>query len=350
MLQTQERLNLILKVNENQMDLSLVSAFDAETILSGCQRINESGIKPDTYNSCKAIQHELIRDAGFTDYWLKMNMAGIARETAEHYIGCIRSNNASPLDFSVNRLLSSIKLLGHKDECFYDYLKHFSGLPTNKEQKQYILSNLRIYKSQCTVSLDDLPETEREILSTPLLSDSFLIPEQDLTSALSLLATESGLYKLVNYFYDNGINVTLSMAHYREFMDGTELFQQQLNEVFTLLKKDSEVMTQLTKLWLENNCPDFDLQVLREKLHGMSREDVTEILNSRGSYINFIYGGRLKNIPLSEVPPSKEDVLVYAIQKRKNGFLRLIESNFETFMEMETHLFCLNGKIGRAHV
>ena len=86
MLQTQERLNLILKINEHQMDFSLVSAFDAQTILSGGQRMNESGIKPESYKGCKTIQQELVRDTGFTVYWRKMIMAGIAKETAELWL------------------------------------------------------------------------------------------------------------------------------------------------------------------------------------------------------------------------------------------------------------------------
>jgi hypothetical protein len=94
---------------------------------------------------------------------------------------------------------------------------------------------------------------------------------------------------------------------------------------------DRTYMISLLRLWFENNCPLYDLEILAGKLKGMDDEKLQENLSTRSSYINLIYGGKINGIPLTEIPDSKEDILIYAITARKNGFLRLVEKNYEDF-------------------
>jgi hypothetical protein len=278
-----------------------------------------------------------VIDERFIDYLVKLKKAEITKDTAEHYIASIRANNASPLDFTVSQIISSIKFSGARSNCFFDYLKHFSGMPTTKDEKKHILYSLRTYKDECSEPIDALTDNERSILSRPLLSTTSLIPMSGMYKALTMLASDQGLYKLINFFFDRDIDVALNLSHYEEFIKGPESFIKLLSEIFRIFKKDSEIMTKMTDLWLENNCPIFDLQVFCDKLRGMNREQISEIFDGRSNYINFIYGGRIKNVPLSEVPDDKEEILIYAITNRKNSFLRLVENNYQTFLEMNRH-------------
>ena len=66
----------------------------------------------------------------------------------------------------------------------------------------------------------------------------------------------------------------------------------------------------------------------------MTAEQQDAALETRLSYLNALYGSSVGNIPFREVAGYAFPLVAYAITRRQNAFLRLIESNFELFRRL----------------
>ena len=335
MLKTTIRLNLILMMNNHNLMLALLKVFDAEKILSCCGILDEREVKPTSYIGCEATQRELIGDERFAGYLRKMISAGIAKEVINAFLADLHSRDEAALDYPVGRLISSMMMTLYKREVFYDYLKYFSCLPSDKERKKLIVNNLALYRRKESTPVAQLPDIEREFLTEPYIYETDLIPNDSVNKAITMITQNSGLTDILRFFNENEICVSLEMTHYEHFILEPGAILEKLKTLYKMLGKDNEKMENLVTQWLGNNCPIFDLQVLNDKLGGLDDEQTQAVLDARSGYINFIYGGRISSIPLSEVPSYKEDILIYAITNKKNSFIRLIEENYQLFSDLK---------------
>jgi hypothetical protein len=121
----------------------------------------------------------------------------------------------------------------------------------------------------------------------------------------------------------------LSIQDYETINNSAEAIYEHFKRFHKRL--NFKYMELLLERWLDNNCSLYDLDVLRSKLDGLDEGQLYEVLNSRSGYINLVYGNKISNIPLAIIPRYKEDVLIYAITQKKNGFIRLIEENQDSF-------------------
>ena len=87
-------------------------------------------------------------------------------------------------------------------------------------------------------------------------------------------------------------------------------------------------------IWLDNGGTAGDLDTFFRKAHGMTAEQQDAALETRLSYLNALYGSSVGNIPFREVSGYAFPLVAYAITRRQNAFLRLIESNFDLFRRL----------------
>ena len=352
MLKTTERLNLILAMTKHRLSLPLIKEFDADTIMSCCGMLDDNKLEVASYTDCEAIQRELFKDERFAGYLLKIISGGISKEYINSCLAELHFRNEAAVDYPFGRLISSMGMTLGRSAVFYDYLKFFSLIHSDKEQKRLIVDNLEVYHSQDSAPIADLPDGERKLLTGPYISETNLVPYGSINNAMTMLTQNSGLMDILRFFYENKIFATLELKHYESFVAAPGSILEKLREIFAVLGKDTEKMESLTALWLLNNCPLFDLQVLSEKLGSLDKEQERNVLESRSGYINLIYGGRISNIPLSEVPGYKEDILIYAITNNKNSFIRLVEENYELFsgLSFKSILFCREFYAGHVNL
>jgi len=328
MLKTAARLNLILSLNKYGLDLGLLKDYKPDCLLKLCVSLEERKTPRSWYTGCPDIQKELLDDERFFFYLDKLSAASISLKTIDAFIKTLHSYGETTLDYPIGRLLSGMVMTVDSSEVFYDYLKNFSGLQTNKEQKETIITNLCLYRKLISKPVDELSDTEKNFFMEPCLTNTKLIPDE-IDRVFVLFARHPALLDIIRFLYEKKkLKVSLSIDKYESFCTAPAEIRDNLKTLHKLL--DYGNMGLLMTRWLENNCPLHDLEVLRKKLIYMNDEQIEDALYSRSGYLNQIYGSKINNIPLSGIPKYKEDVLIYAITNNKNGFLRLIEENSKT--------------------
>lgn len=331
MLKTLEHLKLILMMQNHQLDIGLVKEYDAERLALCCDALTSLHVPPSSYIGCVEIQKELIGDSQFAGYLEKLSSIIKPQARIDKILKALHENGESALSYPIGRLMSSMVMTASHNEVFLDYLKCFSGLPTDKEQKRVIVSNLAVYRTLKAAPVTDLTSAERALFMEPFLFESELFPYKHANRALTLMASQSEMIDLIRYFFNSRFGGELSIGHYEVFSQSPRLFLNKLREIGKHLSKDNDSLSSLLSRWLENNSPLFDLELLSVKLKDMTEEQVVGAFVSRSSYINLLYGGKIRSIPFSEIRSYQEDVLIHAITSKRNNFIRLIEANQQTF-------------------
>ena len=327
MLKTMERVNLIQNLHNYNVNLDMLETFKPETLLRFCASLQEKKTPDTWYAGQPEIQKELIRDERFFFYLPKI--AAAIKETAiiNAFLNTLHENGETATDYPVSRLISSMAMTPSQN-VFFDYLKHFSDLPTDKKQKEIIINNLTLYHKCTKKPISELPEEEKAMLKEACLNNDELVPS-DIERVLTMLTQQSGLLDVIRFFYENKFDIVLNMNNYENFSKTPEILCEKLK---TLCKQIGiENMNLLMNRWIENGCPRHDIDFFIKNHNGLSGRKLKEKLISRSGYIDFIYGNKMINIPLSELPPYKEEVLIYAAINKKNNFIRLIEENYQKF-------------------
>lgn len=334
MQKTLEHLKLILMMQNHQLNLELIREYDADSLALCCDALTTLRVPPSSYAACVEIQRELIDDARFADYLKKLSSVIKPQTKINKFLKDLHAKGESALGYPFGRLISSMVMTDEHSEVFFDYLKFFSGLPTDKEQKAVIVNNLSVYRAYKATPVEALPVAERALFTEPFLSDVWLFPRMYANRALTLLACQPELAALIRFFHVNRFDGEVGIGHYEVFSQSPRLFLNKLHEIYKLLGKDHDVMSSLLTRWLENNSPLYDLETLADKLQGMTAEQVESAFVSRSGYINLLYGGKISGIPFYQIQPYHEDVLIHAITGKKNSFIRLVQENQQTFLAL----------------
>ena len=331
MLKTMENLKMILMMNKYHLFLRLLNQYKEAIIISCCERIEKQNVQYSQYKGHGAIQKELVENEGFVKYLNKMCLTNLDETTINAHLEVLHSKDDTAMNYPVERLISSMSYTVLYKEVFYDYLIYFSDLPIDKKSRQHTVSNLVRYRNISEKPVSELSVKERDLLTKPFLFYTSLIPEESVFEALHMLANHSGLLEIIKYLYNNELNVPLKIRHYESFCESPAYILNKFKEIYRLLGKNYYAMRNFLSLWLENNCSLFDLNILSCKLAFKSSEEQSDVFASRSSYINFIYGKKINNIPLMQISPYKEDILIYAITNKKKSFIKLVEDNYEAF-------------------
>jgi hypothetical protein len=326
-LKTPERLSLIVALKKNAVSLKLLREYEPDILLKLCGDIEKYKTQAHCYSECITIQKELIHDERFFFYLDKMIAANISPKTINNYLDELTPHGEHGVDYPVNRLISSMVYTEDSQNIFYDFLKYFSGLPVNKTQKENIVINWADYGETLNKPCSELTEAEISLLMESCLTNHSLIPGA-FKQAFTLLQQDDmlNILRLIN---EKNYSVKLSINDYEAINNSTKAILGHLNHFQSQLSCD--YMNMLLTRWIDNKCSLHDLDVLSAKTGDMDDEQLYEVLSSRSGYINLIYGSKISNMSLAIIPRHKEDILIYAITQKKNGFIRLIEENQDSF-------------------
>ena len=342
MMKTTERLNLILALNKCSLDVELLAEFPADGLLELCTNLSDRQTPEHWYRGQSAIQKELCNNEQFFFYLERAyEIEAIKSSSFNGYLQIIHDNGNHAMDYPVDRLISSIAVSEETNsslEVFHDYLVFFSNQFPDKRQAEIISTNLALYrhlpkKAKAKMSKAELLLFYEEALN----SRSLMLSPDDIDSAFDLLSKQKELLDIIRFLHANNLTVSLTLEHLETFSKNPVEVLEKLNVLHNLFGEEN--MLTLMELWTENHCPYHELEVLHKRLYGKTEKELSameldDMLETRSSYINFIYGNRIKGIPLSEINQRKEGVLIYAITNKKNGFIKLVEENYEAFTNL----------------
>jgi hypothetical protein len=344
LLKTNERLNLILAVNKSGLDLRLIKESEPEALLKLCGRLKENQAPPEWYGEQLSIQKELLKHERFFFYLQRaVENENLMPYAINDYVAMLHKHGKNTGDYPENRLSASMEAaFKHErtDEAFYDYLTCFSSQALDENQTKVVLANIDHYGNVLAKPIAELPDSERALLFEEALANHDLMPSaREANRIFDLLTRNEELLYILRFLHNNNLNVGLKAGNLEAFCINPKGVLEKLTGLLQLLGENK--MFELLERWMENNCPYYDLEVFSKhfgkEIGELSEDDFSaldDILDTRSGYINFIYGGRFKAIPLSEVSRYKEDILIYAITNKKSGFIRLVEENYDAFSNL----------------
>lgn len=322
---------LMIRMKKCGLRSELIKKFSLQDIINSCNRIEDSDLKKFNYSGYYLIQEELIRDENIIKPIQLAFKGKYNIENFQTFLSQIKTHNEKMSNYNYRNI---IKVLNHqklKVEAYYDFLKYY--INENYEIRKKAINNLNYFYSQNKVQFDELTENEINLIKYHLLDNTNLIPIINIKEIYELLVTNKDLLELIDYLNESKLYIPLNLKRYQIINKNSKEIGTYIRKIYFKIK-DNEIMYQLLLKWLENDCSIYDLKVFDSKTNDMNNNKIEKVVQNKTSYINFIYGNKLKKFALDSIYGKKEDLIIYAIKEKKNNFLKIIENNMKEFLEI----------------
>ncbi len=341
MLQTPERILMLDRMKNYNLDVKLARSFSLSELTAACGRIEENAQFRTAFGTCsEEIQKELIRDTDFCGYYSCFTENRINDLTVEEWL-----DEAAQRDEILTKAGTIPEYLAlaasgiHSRARQYDCLRFFRNDISDPDKLKTLADNLNALSSRWP-SLSDLEPAERELLRLPFFHAYLDLHSYGFQDEMRRLAANSALQSALSYLYAEGVELKLEGKDLirLEWLrpDDAELFAL----AFTALGSDSGSMGKLIGRWLENGAPRYDLEWFANRCEPIPREEQADVLDTRLGYLNTLYSGKLR-VPFDSLQDWQSGVLIYAIAQRKRHFLSLVNENFETFSALDRYALLL---------
>lgn len=322
---------LIIRMKQCGLRSELIKKFSLQDIMNSCNRIENSDLKKFNYSGYYLIQEELIRDEKIIKPIQLAFKGKYNIEDFQTFLSEIKIHNEKMSTYNYRNI---IKVLNHqklKVEAYYDFLKYY--INESYEIRKKAIKNLNYFYSQNKVQFDELTENEINLLKYHLLDNTNLIPIVNIKEIYELLVANKDLLELIDYLNESKLYIPLNLKRYQIINKNAKETGAYIRKIYSKIK-NNEMMYQLLLKWLENDCSIYDLKVFDSKTNDMDNNKIEKVVQNKTSYINFIYGNKLKKFALDSIYGKKEDLIIYAIKEKKNNFLKIIENNMKEFLEI----------------
>lgn len=333
---------LVIKMHNNGIDEKFIKKFSINEIIKCCERIENIVIKNKEYKYKELVQEALLEDENITQYVKIIYDNNLEIEKFIKLLKEIKEHNEKMSDYSIKDIINILTNKDLIDAAYYDYLKYFSN--ESIFLRKTITENLNYFKRQNVTRISELTNEEKELFKLEYLDDYNLIPIQNIKEVYEFLAKNKELRKFIRYLYTRELYIPLHLEEYNRLNMNTREIRKYIESIDCKIKDDS-VMYQMLLNWLKNDCNLYDLKVINDKVNNMQIENLKNAFCNRTSYINFIYGNKLKRFPLAYIYGSKEDIIVYAIREDKRNFLKLIEDNIDEFLDIPSDSIIFYKKV-----
>ena len=327
---------LIIRMKNCGLRSELIKKFLLQDIINSCSRIEKSDLKKFDYSEYFLIQEELIQDENIIKpiqlaFKRKYNM-----EDFQTLLKDIKAHNEKMSDYEYRNI---IKVLNHQKlnlnvKAYYNFLKYY--INESYETRKRVINNLNYFYSQDKVNFDELTEREINLIKNYLLNNANLIPKTNIKEVFELLVNNKELLELVDYLNATKLYIPLTLEKYQIINKNSKEIVAYIKKIHIKIK-DNKIMYQMLLKWIENDCNIYDLKVIDSKIDDIDYNKLEKIVQNMTSYINFVYGNKLKKFRLDSIYGKKEDLIIYAIRENKKSFLKLIEDNMEDFLSIPSN-------------
>ena len=211
-----------------------------------------------------------------------------------------------------------------------EFIKRFSHRHFKDEQINWLMScfsRLSRCPGRDVTTLETFTDEELEIFYDPVI---YVIDEEHFGAIAKLATHDEWLFKILRLFLKYGIYE----SEYDDILaitkQNTEGIYKRLRSLLPILNH-YDLHNNFFRNWSENECPEYELTFLRDKLNTMNAEELSSVLSNHIGYINFLYGNKIGGIELDTLSGGKEQLLVYALLKKKKSFIRLVEENYSVY-------------------
>lgn len=326
-----QHFQLIIRMNDCGLKSDFIKEFPLKDIIECCKRIEESDLKKFDYSWYYWIQEELIRDKNIIKtiqlaFKGKYNMRNF-----QNLLVDIKNHNEKMSDYEYRNIIRVLNNTNLNTKAYYCFLKYY--INEKYETRKRIVKNLNHFYSQEDVKFEELTECERKLIKVSCLDNKNLIPKTNIKNIYELLTQNKDLMDFIEFLNIKRLYIPLDLEEYQKINMQARRITTYIKDIYSKIR-DNEIMYRILLNWIENDCSLYDLMVINKKIENIEITKLENMVQNRISYINFIYGSKLKKFPLDSLYGRKEELIIYAIRENKNNFLKLIENNMEEFLSI----------------
>ena len=327
-----EHLKIATRMNENKLNLELIRNFTIERLEKACLQLEQTQINADIYYLDKIIQKEIIKDTKSIEYFTKMYEEKVDFLNLNKLITIIQDQGEKITDYDLEDVIEIIRDSNFNEQIGFLYLKYFSGKIKSKIGKKIVIQNIKYFITGSSSQLENLSNQEIELFTKPYMSDYNLIPIHYVRNVYELLAKNSKLRELIYFLFKNRLTLPLGINEYEKLNQNPNEIKKYIQRISNLI--DNETLYRLLLRWKENGCTLYDLKILENKIIGIEKSKLENIVTNRSGYINFIFGNKISKMKLNDLNTNQENIVIYAIRNNKKGFLKLIQENQMEFFQI----------------
>ena len=328
-----EHTKLVTRLLSDKLNLRFIKEFSMQQLNDCCERIENSSILEKEEQEL-IIQKELIRNIKFIEYFEEICVNNLENNGLDFLIEDIEKHNEKITDYPIQNIIPILKSDDLKFDASYAYLKYFSNC--DKLFKKKVINNLNNFYRQDTLKIEELNKEMLKLFEYDYLKNSYLLPINHLREVYPLLIKSEKLRNIIWFMDCKHYNIELSIDDILTINNDADRIYIMIQFLTSTIANDN-IMLKLLKQWKNNSCQLYDLQIIKNKINTIDKTRLESIFENRSSYINFIYGNRLKKFQLDNINETRENLIIYAIVNNKKSFLRLIDEYTEDFLELSTN-------------
>ena len=363
-----QRAQILHQLTVRQFDLSVTSQYDFPCLIDCCARLSKD--LPNVTVSRRVFQKELIENPAFSSFYAAL-LSAFAKYESQHPQSKEETDRAVPAAKPIQEMMTErlcelvescqtydceitqypipdiMQTLSLDDLYSYNrlcYLINYAPMHLTDEQKSLVAKNL----SHCGTLPIVLDDAQKALLEEAFVGTRELFSENDFCEIWALLQDKPEVKELIRFFHQNEIDEVLDLTHYKCISQDVALHMQLLTSIFEKVGRDATGA--FVRIWALNDCPLHELKVMERRATEMPDTDWDAAFASRVSYVNLLYGKRLKEIDLKNLPSFQENLLIYAITHKKKHFIHLVDENAETFLDVPHYSLLYADNMYAAHM
>ena len=128
------------------------------------------------------------------------------------------------------------------------------------------------------------------------LDDKNLIPTNVIKEIYELLLNNEELRNIIDFLNAHSLYIQLDEQDYKVINNNTKEIKKIILNLLLIKLIMMILLTECFLKWVGNGCSVYDLKSIEQKISKVETEKLESIFSNRSSYINFIYGNKLKRI------------------------------------------------------
>lgn len=365
-----ERTAVLLQMKRKHLDPDWVKEFTLAQISTCCVNMDLQLGGEAVAN--KVFQGEMIRDPAFVGYFKEIlnrlpeetptvpdptpSYGGYSYARPTHtstrtmlldqlssLLAQCRETGEDIASYPLDDLMETLYLAPRDYKLMLVYLKHFAPMKLAEELGRAALARLE----NCVDVPLSMNGEQRDLLMCPFTGTRALFSSAPFAQVCSLLSENPFLVKIAQLLHEKNVIEHLSFTDYQTFASDAAAYYRPISAILEQLGEKQAAG--FFEFWKQAGCPLYELQAVERHLEHDHSLDVDAVFANHIGYINLIYGQRFKKIDLSMTASYQEDVLTYAISKRKNHFIQLVDTHAEEFLKLSRQSLLFSRQLYTEH-
>lgn len=334
-----KRIECCVLIKDRGISWKVTRESNEEKLMQNIETLMKSG-KCDQFRNFKdGTQAVLMNHKEALEYVMGFMESGISSRRIESLMEDV-SLEALMADYTVDEVREVLQDERVRIGYMGIYLKYYLHDGLDDDELQRLWSSVQWFRLKRNLLTDDwlgtIGEGRKIMLESAVFCGCFN-RMNDIDGCMEMLAGHKDFRRLLNAIYPYGCKRKgPDDANVGEMSDGAE----RLMRLWSWAEKyfSEEEMERFFPLWLENHALVYDLEFLKKKVDSGYPVDKEAFLAGRASYIAFFCNESFS----AQLNGVHEELVIYAVTRRKKAFLRLLRENMDLYREIPVNslLFC----------